>query len=361
MRQTPLGQTGLTLPALVHGTSCLGNLYELVEDETKLAIVRQWFACADEGAAVALDTAGKYGAGLAIEKIGESLRRLEIDPERVVLSNKLGWFRTPLTTPEPTFERGVWAGIEHDAEQRLGYQGVLDCWEQGNNLLGAPYRPQLVSIHDPDEHLAGAGSKTQRDDRLGEVLEGYRALGELRAAGEARAVGVGAKDWRVAREIAERVDLDWVMLANSLTIHRHPSELLAFVDELVAKGVTIINSAVFNAGFLVGGRYYDYRVPSKEVEADKPLFAWREKFLTLCREHDVEPSVACVRFALSPPGVAAVAMNTSRPERVGENTAAVEADAPDSFWRAAKQAGVIDAAYPYLAPTPAPSPRKMRC
>ena len=40
---------------------------------------------------------------------------------------------------------------------------------------------------------------------------------------------VGSKDWRVIRELADKVDLDWVMLANSLTVHRQAAE-----DRLVA-------------------------------------------------------------------------------------------------------------------------------
>ena len=37
----PLGNTGLAVPPVIFGTSCLGNLYEVVADETKLAIVAE--------------------------------------------------------------------------------------------------------------------------------------------------------------------------------------------------------------------------------------------------------------------------------------------------------------------------------
>ena len=72
---------------------------------------------------------------------------------------------------------------------------------------------------------------------------------------------------------------------------------------LTARGVGVVNSAVFNAGFLVGGPYYDYRKVTQEDEPE--LFAWRERFFAVCAEHGVAPAVACVQFALSPPGVAA--------------------------------------------------------
>ena len=123
----PLGKTGLVVPPVVFGTSCLGNLYEVVPDETKFAIVSEIFSHCP--APVILDSAGKYGAGLALEVIGNSLRQLGVAPSQVVISNKLAWYRVPLRGAEPTFERGVWAGIAHDAEARISYEGILQCYE----------------------------------------------------------------------------------------------------------------------------------------------------------------------------------------------------------------------------------------
>ena len=41
--------------------------------------------------------------------------------------------------------------LKHDAVQDISYQGILDCYEQGNTLLGK-YQARLVSVHDPDEY-----------------------------------------------------------------------------------------------------------------------------------------------------------------------------------------------------------------
>jgi D-threo-aldose 1-dehydrogenase len=144
------------------------------------------------------------------------------------------------------------------------------------------------------------------------------------------------------------VPLDWVMLANSLTILRHDPELLRFLGELVSAGVGVINSALFHAGFLAGGRFFDYRETSRDNPADEPLFAWRDAFFTLCLEHAVDPATACVQFALSAPGVVAVAMNTSKPEHVAKNAAAVETEIPNEFWQAAKDRDLISVDYLYL-------------
>jgi hypothetical protein len=148
-----VGDLDLEFPRVVFGTATLGNLFVDLPEETKLEISRQWF---ETGKAVVVDTAGKYGAGLALEVIGNNLRALKADPNQVIISNKLGWKRVPLTTDEPTFEPGAWLGLKNDAVQCISYDGILECWAQGNELLGEGYVCQFLSIHDPDEYLAAA-------------------------------------------------------------------------------------------------------------------------------------------------------------------------------------------------------------
>lgn len=341
-----LGKTGPLVPPIVFGTSALGNLYAAHPPERKLAVLREMFR--DATGPVVLDSAGKYGAGLALETIGNGLRALGVRPEQVILSNKLGWLRVPRRGPEPTFEPGVWFGLEHDAEQAVGYEGILRCWEQGCALLGPPFRPALVSVHDPDELLARAGAPPERERARHELLEAYRALDELKQRGDVGWVGVGAKDWTVIRELADEVPLDWVMLACSLTVFHHPPEVVALVDRLRAEGVGVVNSAVFHAGFLTGGAFFDYRRLDPASPDDRVLFAWRERFHAVCRAHDVSPAAACVRFALSHPAVACVALNTSRPEQVRANVALGEAPVPSRFWSAMKDAGLLRRDYSHV-------------
>lgn len=337
-----LGKTGLTVPPVIFGTSCLGNLYQIVPDATKLSLVSEMIR--HSPAPVVLDSAGKYGAGLALEVIGDSLRKLGVPPSDVIISNKLGWYRVPMRGPEPTFERGVWAGINHDAESRISYDGILQCYEQGCDLLGEGFTSQVVSVHDPDEYLAAAKSPDERKRRFDDVLGAYRALFELKSKGAVKAVGIGSKDWRVIREIAGQVDLDWVMFACSLTLYSHPAELFDFIAELHSRDVGMINSAVFNAGFLTGGKWFDYRQP--DPVKDAPLFAWRENFLAICQRLGVKPADACVQFGLAVPGIVAVALNTEKPERIAANVASADSAIPPEFWRAMKEGGLVAHSFP---------------
>ena len=339
-----LGKTGLHVPQIIFGTSCLGNLYQPLPHETKRRIVQEWFAHVESP--VVLDSAGKYGAGMALDELGECLRELGIEKKDVILSNKLGWKRIPLTGTEPTFEPGVWKNIRHDAQQCISYEGIIECYQQGCALLGEEYSVQLASVHDPDEYLAAASNADDRAERLDNILGAYRALKELKHQDAIRGVGVGAKDWRVIRELADHVDFDWVMFACSLTPYHHPQELLAFMEHLHQRNIGMINSAVFNAGFLIGGEYFDYVKPSPLTHPE--LFQWRDSFVALCRTHDVSPSVACVQFGLSVPGVVAIALNTSKPQRVKDNVRAFDTNVPNDFWAAMKEQNLIARDFPYL-------------
>lgn len=327
-----------SLPPVVFGTSGLGNLYVELPFEEKLAIVSECIKHAS-GRAV-FDTAGKYGAGLSLESIGKSLSQLGVKPSDVLISNKLGWYQVPLTTAEPTFEPGVWKGLKNDAVQKISYDGILACYHQGNALLG-DYSAQLVSVHDPDEYLAGAANPQEEEQRYQEVLDAYRALAELKAEGKVLGIGVGAKDWTIIRRIANDVALDWVMIANSLTVHQHPDELLRFIAGLGERHIAVINSAVFNGGFLVGSDYYNYQLIDKNSEEGKELYAWRGKFWALCREFGISPAEACFNFSFNIAGVRSVALNTTKSEKVRVNAGIATKAVPADFWKAMKEDGLI--------------------
>lgn len=347
MNYNEIKSTGVPISEIIFGTSALGNLYQAIAEDVKLEIVKE---CVKhmEGPVI-FDSAGKYGAGLALEKLGEKLREINLKTDEVIISNKLGWLRTELTTDEPTFEPGVWKNIKHDAYQSIGYKGIMDCWEQGNQFLGDEYIPKLVSVHDPDEYLASAGTDNAMGKKLYQnVKDAYKALHDLKADGKVKAIGVGAKNWRTIQKIAQDTELDWIMLANSLTIYRHPKDLLSFIDELQKSRITIINSAVFNAGFLTGGIYFDYAVVDKTHPEKNKLTAWRNSFYEICKLYEIEPARACINFGMSHPAIKAVSLNTSKPENVKRNIDLVEAEVPREFYSEMKNKGLIHSDYPYV-------------
>jgi len=333
------GISGLNLPAVIFGTSGLGNLFVVLDDGIKKEIIKECLRLSD--GPVVFDSAGKYGAGLALEVLGRYLGELKVDPQDVIISNKLGWLRTELKTKEPTFEPGVWKDLKYDAEQRIGYDGIIECFEQGNELLG-PYTAQMLSVHDPDEYLANAKDESHAHKLYRDILDAYQALYDLKQMGKTQAIGVGAKDWRVVKRIATDIPLDWIMIANSMTIKSHPRELLFFIEEMKEKGVYVINSAVFHSGFLVGSDYFDYKKILKGTQKSDALFKWRDEFFEVCKQFDVKPSEACVQFALNIHGVNSIALNTTDVKRVKENLEMPNVKLPFEFWETLHERGLIE-------------------
>lgn len=328
------------LPPVIFGTSGLGNLFTALDENEKLSIVNECIRLSE--GKVVFDSAGKYGAGLALETLGKYLKQLGVERDKVIISNKLGWFRSPLTADEPTFEPGVWKNLKHDAVQKISYQGIIECFEQGNELLDG-YPPEMVSVHDPDEYLMRAVDNAHRERLYDDIINAYRALHDLKKNANVSYVGVGAKDWRVIQWIAEHVELDWIMIANSMTIKSHPHELLEFVAAMSRKGVYVINSAVFHSGFLVGSDYYDYKLVQKGTPHSDALFKWRTEFFKTCEVFNVTPAEACVQFALNIPGVKSIALNTTNATRVRTNLEMANAVIPQQFWQEMENRKLIDA------------------
>ena len=317
----------MKLNPIIFGTSCLGNLYREIPMETKVAIAAEWFKAYSHPT---IDSAGKYGAGLSLECIGRALKALGKTADDIDISVKLGWRRSRrlASGEEPTFEPGAWKGLEWDAVQDISHDGILRCCEEAKALLGG-YPVSLVSVHDPDEYLA---SHVSRPKAVEDIAGAYEALFGLKARGEVKAVGIGAKDWRVIRELWDMgIRFDWAMFACAPTLLVHPPELLDFVKRLKSAGVTLIDSAVFHGGFLMGSNMLDYR--EADPERDAEAFAFRERYLALCSERALDPAAVAVEYAFRL-GFDSVALNTSNPKRVVQNARYGEHRSPAAFWDA---------------------------
>ncbi|MDA8746183.1 hypothetical protein N9N28_16275 [Rubripirellula amarantea] len=62
---------------------------------------------------------------------------------------------------------------------------------------------------------------------------------------------------------------------------KYPPEVIEFLKQRGQANRVVINSAVFNAGFLVGGKYFDYQVVTPE--SHPRLFEWRDRFMSFCK------------------------------------------------------------------------------
>ena len=70
----------IALPKVIFGTSALGNLYVALEDQIKLEVVTACMQYLSAQKPVVFDCAGKYGAGLALETLGNCLKTSAVKP-----------------------------------------------------------------------------------------------------------------------------------------------------------------------------------------------------------------------------------------------------------------------------------------
>jgi D-threo-aldose 1-dehydrogenase len=294
-QRRPFGALGLTVPPVVFGTAAFGNVPQVIPEQRKLEMCGEWFQHVEPP--VFIDVAYSHGDGMALEVLGRMLRRLDVEGDEVVIHLTL------------------------EADQ------VADEWEKSCRLLGSEYRPKLVSICDADDRA-------------------WRAVSELKAAGMVLGVGLATSDFGGLSSLAPSVD--WVVLTGRFTLMRHSADLVAVMAELAARQIPIVVSGVFESGFLVGSNRLDGRVLGVDDPTDRSLLAWRTSFAALCLGHGVTPAQACIQFALSGPGVVAVMLNSSHPDRVAENVGCVQRTVPDIFWASMKEEGLLAADYPYV-------------
>jgi D-threo-aldose 1-dehydrogenase len=284
----PFGALGIDVPPIVFGTAALANVPDAIPEQRKLEICGEWFRQVEPP--VFVDVACDQDNGLGLEVLARTLRRLDVASEDV---------RIHLTV-----------------ESRR----VVESWERGCQLLGSDYRPKLLSVCDA-------------------APEPWRAVGELKQSGEVRGVGLVSYDFCAIPRLEPPAD--WLVLSAGLSLMHHPADLLEFMAGLAGRQTPIIVSDVFAGGFLIGGNRLHGRAIDANDPANRSALAWRTSFAALCHGHGVTPAQACIQFALSAPGVVAVRLDASHPDRVRENVESVVRKVPDAFWAAMKEEGLL--------------------
>jgi D-threo-aldose 1-dehydrogenase len=319
-------RTGLVFTELGLGTAPLGNLFRPVpDDEARAVMDLAW-----DGGLRHFDTAPLYGLGLAETRLNPFLRGKPRDA--YVLASKVGrWLRA--TTPEGREGQGKW----FDVPSRVGvydysYDGVMRSFEFSLERLGLD-RIDILHAHDLD--LWTHGSQATLDRWLGQfVAGGHRALHELRAQGVIRAIGLGVNEWQTAQWLAERADLDVILLAGRYTLLEQGAAR-SFLPLCEAKGIGVIIGGPYNSGLLVGKGLYDYdRAPPE-------LVARARRLDSVCAAHGTRLVDAALRFPLRHPAVLSVIPGSQSPAEMEDNLRAVAARPPAALWRDLAAEGLI--------------------
>lgn len=319
-------RSGLTFTELGLGTAPLANLYRAVPQEEAWAIMD----AAWEGGVRHFDTAPLYGLGLAETRLNPFLRGKPRDS--YVLASKVGrWLKA--TTPEGREGHGKWFDVpSRVGVYDYGYDGVMRSLEFSLERLGLD-RIDILHAHDLD--LWTHGSQEALDVWLKQFVSGgHRALHELRAQGVIRAIGLGINEWQTAQWLAERADLDVILLAGRYTLLEQEAArtLLPVCEE---KGIGVIIGGPYNSGLLAGKDFYDYdRVPPAMAERVRRLRA-------TCDSHGVSLIDAALRFPLRHPAVVSVIPGSQSVAEMEGNLRAARAEIPQALWDDLAAQGLI--------------------
>lgn len=326
----PLGRTGLEIPVLGVGTCPLGDLFEAVpEDEARGTLDLAW-----ERGVRLFDTAPWYGLGQGEHRTGRALyRRPRGD---YVLSTKVGrLLKAPRDRRQ--IRPAPWkGGLAFDHVYDYTYDGILRSYEDSLQRLGIN-KVDILYIHDLDRGYFPT------DDALHAKLRelengGFRALEELKSAGEIAAIGAGINEAGMIDRFLDRHPLDVFLVAGRHTLLEqglYHGELARAARE----GAAIVVGGVFNSGILatgvVEGARYEYgTAPAAIVEKVRRL-------QTIARDHGIPLAAAALQFPFGFEAVASVLFGPARATEVAANADHLETPIPADFWRALRTEGLI--------------------
>ncbi|MEZ5855040.1 MAG: aldo/keto reductase [Hyphomicrobiaceae bacterium] len=218
-----LGRTGLDVSVLGFGSAPLGDIYEVLDDQTAIDTV----SMAAQSGVTLFDTAPHYGQGSAEHRIGTALRRRP--PGSFVLSTKVGRLMKPAPNGRTRTTRFV-GGLEFDVVHDYSYDATMRSFEDSLMRLGLPGVDVLL-IHDAD---AWSHGPEEGPKRYKEAMNGaYKALEKLRSEGTVKGIGLGLNDPVYMARYLKDGDFDCFLMAGRYSLLEQPAlaEVLPLAEQ----------------------------------------------------------------------------------------------------------------------------------
>ncbi|EPX75713.1 aldo/keto reductase [Salipiger mucosus] len=323
----PVSDTGLSLTALGVGTAPLGGLYADVPREQALAMLeRAW----DLGIRY-FDTAPMYGLTRSEHLLGHVLREKH---EPYALSTKVGRLMTnsragrqlPPEPPKNPLDPGFHNALPFREVFDYSYDAIMRSYDDSQQRLGLR-DIDLLYVHD-----IGPVTHGDANARHWEALTrggGFRALQELKGAGDIKGFGLGVNEWEVIRDALEETDLDCCMLAGRYSLLDRDAEE-TFLPLAQKRGVALALGGVYNSGILAapkgGRRKFNY------ADAPAEVVARVEALRGVCDDHRVPLAAAAIRFPIRHPAVTSVVIGAKTAEQLQQNVDWFGQNLPDSLW-----------------------------
>jgi D-threo-aldose 1-dehydrogenase len=260
----------------------------------------------------AFDTAPHYGVGVSERRLGAFLAGHPRD--EFTVCTKVGRLLVP-AAGDVQAEEGFYGVPPLTRVRDYSRDGVRRSLEESLERLGLD-RVDVVLIHDPDDFMEQAAG------------EAYTALASLRDQGVVRAIGAGMNSESALAWLAERCDLDCVLVAGRYTLldQSAAEELFPLCQR---RGVAVLAAGVFNSGILAGpddGATYDY------APAPPGLLDRARRMRDACASYGVPLPAAALQFTLRHPGVTAAVVGARSADEITADVSYLETHIPDALW-----------------------------
>ncbi|MCG6884411.1 MAG: aldo/keto reductase [Silicimonas sp.] len=324
-----MARTELKLPVLGLGTAPLGELYANLDEATSQAILETAWTSGVRY----FDTAPWYGRGLAEHRTGAFLRTRPRGD--FVITTKVG--RTLHRPDDPaSLDRSPWTGgLNFEVNFDYSYDGIMRSYEQALQRLALDTVDALV-IHDLDSLYHDDEALAFHSRALTET--GMKALSDLKSSGDIKAFGMGINLREQLAGLAQKVDLDFAIVAMPYTLIDQAS-LHDGMKACLDRNVGVIIGAPFASGILATGSKgtakYNYAAASPEI-IDRV-----RRIEDVCAAHDVSLQSAALQFPLAHPAAVSIIPGAAKPSEVSANVRSLDAQIPGGFWSDLKSEGLI--------------------
>lgn len=317
-----IGKTGLQVSELGIGTAAMAGNHRPVPIADHQAALKEGL---DAGISY-VDTAPYYGFGRSEHIAGDALRQRN----DWVLSTKAGRLLAPGAPTDKEID--AWPGcFPFHQIYDYSYDGVMRSYEMSLQRLGLE-RIDILLLHDIGEmqHGKEANAPLQKDAMSG----GYKALDELRSAGDIKAIGLGVNEQEVCQEAMKHGHWDAFLLAGRYTLLEQ-NPLNNFLVDCEKAGSSIILGGPFNSGILAGGDTWNYAKAPTDV-IDKAI-----KIKSVCDSHNIPLPAAALRFPLAHPIVSTIIPGPRSGAEMKSILQWWQLDIPASLWSDLQNEGLL--------------------
>ncbi|GAA5133007.1 aldo/keto reductase [Thalassotalea piscium] len=331
-----IGNTSLAVSPLGFGAASMGNLYHEVSDEEASSTLK----AAINSSMNLFDTAPRYGLGLSERRVGDALR--SAIKGSYVLSTKVGRILSRDNKADiKQLRYGFATPMPFDAHYDYTYDGIMRSYEDSLQRLGLA-QIDILLVHD-----IGIDTHGEQDQYYFKQLKssGYKALDELRACGQIKAVGLGVNEVEICNRVMDIGQFDCFLLAGRYSLLEQ-NPLHQLFPKCEAHGASIILGGPYNSGILATGvsgkntPHYNYE------PAPKHIIDRVRKIESICSKFQVRLAAAALQFPLGHSIVSSVIPGLGNEKRVNHTIELFNENIPNEFWQDLKENHLIDQAAP---------------